>query len=109
MSKTSCSRDFYKDFPVESGFGRLSISLMQCEDDNPPVRETPSVKTLYDIKWIIEKPWSELETFKSATTGKQVRRLRYVLQMSPSGASLDFVILVDGVRQGAENAQVKFE
>lgn len=49
-----------------------------------------------------------MPSFKSKKTGKQLRRLYFDLEMIPSGASVEFVVYVEGRRQGAQNVKTNF-
>ncbi|KUI73911.1 hypothetical protein VM1G_09601 [Cytospora mali] len=87
----------------------IQLFLYQCEDLVAPPHITPNVKRLCTINCNFSVNWSDLPAIRSKKTGELLRRLSFDLEMIPSGASVEFVVYVDGVKQGEQNVQVQFQ
>ncbi|KAK3946034.1 hypothetical protein QBC46DRAFT_370658 [Diplogelasinospora grovesii] len=87
--------------------GTCSVHLYQCEDEVPPTRYTPSVRTLGKFSSDLDVEYSDLPDFKSKT-GVMMKKLEFELELVPSGASVKFVLYVDGRKQRGESAQIRF-
>jgi len=85
--------------------GSLSIDLYECEEIAPPSRQEPSVRKVGMICCNLAVEYSDLRNFKSKT-GIAMKKLEYELELVPSGASIDFVVYVDGVKQPGKSAKV---
>ena len=83
------------------------MQLFQCEDAVPPTRKTSSVTKLGRIN-CTDVPESSLESYQNLK-GKNFSRVNFEVRMVPSGASVEFAVLVDGQILGAENAVIRFE
>ncbi|KUI58335.1 hypothetical protein VP1G_05585 [Cytospora mali] len=110
ISKTNTVRHaFSQVFHHESQIHSVRLSLNQCEDLVAPPRVTPNVTKLCAINCKLSVKWSDIPTFRSKKTGQELRRLSFDLEMIPSGATVEFVIYVDGIKQGAQNVQIQFQ
>lgn len=87
--------------------GTLEIYLYQCEDEEPPTRYTSSVQTLGELKCDLDIQYSELPDFRSMT-GVMMKRLAFEIELVPTGASVEFVLYINGRKQGSESAELRF-
>lgn len=103
---------FYQLFSSEDAYYEASsefkAKVKQCDDDTPPSRNTSKVKDLCTITVKLDVPYEALEDFYGAQ-GKMLKKLDYTVEMVPSGASIDFAVLYDGIKLGSQNARVEFE
>jgi hypothetical protein len=60
------------------------------------------------ISFTVDTPFKSLKEYTNSW-GEKYRKLSYEVEMVPSGASLDFVVYVNGKRQGAQNVAVSFK
>jgi hypothetical protein len=86
----------------------ISMDIYQCEAEPAPTRMLEDVRKLCSITCNLRVDFSTLQKFPS-----QNGHMYYVLQfevemVSGGGNSVEFSILVDGVRQGKQNVQVDF-
>jgi hypothetical protein len=98
---------WYMFYEREQFNGTCSVDLYQCEDEVPPTRCTPSVRTLGKLSCGLDVEYSDLPDFKSKT-GVMMKKLEFELELVPSGASVEFVLYVDGRKQGSERAKIRF-
>lgn len=66
------------------------------------------MKPLGDVNCKLDIPFSALEDWKSPT-GEKMKKMLFEVEMIPSGASVEFVVYIDGRKQGAQNANVRFQ
>jgi hypothetical protein len=66
------------------------------------------VKNLGDINCKLDVPFSALKDFTSVT-GEKLKKMKFEVEMVPSGASVEFTVYIDGRRQGRQNANVHFQ
>jgi hypothetical protein len=66
------------------------------------------VKGLCKIDCSLDIPFSALEDW-TGTYGQKLKKMTYEVEMIPSGASVEFVVYIDGRRQGGQNANVHFQ
>lgn len=85
----------------------LSLELYQCEDEVPPTRYIHSVQRLGTLCCDLDVQYADLPDFKSKT-GVKMKKLAYKVEMVPSGASIEFVLYVDGRKQGSQGAKIHF-
>lgn len=85
----------------------LSAKVFVSEVDNAPNRMTVDVMELCEIKVKLDIPYHSLPKHKSSF-GKKYRRITYDIEMSFCGGSLKFEVIVNGVRQPAQNVEVAF-
>ena len=86
----------------------MIVSIYQCEDDDPPTRITTSVKKLVVVKYMLDTPYSSLNDYVN-TNGKKIKKLSYVIEMVPSGASTEFRVVYKGEQLGSHNVTIEFQ
>ena len=86
----------------------MAQSIYQCEDDDPPTRLTRSVKKLCVFKYTLDVAYSSLKDYININ-GEKMKKLRYVLEMIPSGASNEFRIFYKGEKLGSHNVSTEFQ
>ncbi|KAI0139600.1 actin-like ATPase domain-containing protein [Hypoxylon sp. NC0597] len=103
---------YYRLFRSEDHFeeaaNRFEYEIRQCDDDVPPSRFNDRIKNLCTITLELDVPYESLEDFISAE-GKMMKKFNFVVEMVPSGASIDFSILYQGIKLGSQNAKIEFE
>ncbi|KAL4917369.1 hypothetical protein BDW62DRAFT_183956 [Aspergillus aurantiobrunneus] len=99
--------NFYRLYRKDFG-GFFAVELFECEDHDPPSRAEKSVTPHCTIDCTLDVPFESLEDFTSAETGSRMKKLSFDLEMVPSGATVQFVVYIDGRRQGSQNANVRF-
>ncbi|KAJ8113599.1 hypothetical protein ONZ43_g5118 [Nemania bipapillata] len=104
--------DFYKSYASETAYqaraGEVTIEIKQCFDDTAPARLTDKVGDLCTITIKHDVAYEELADFHS-DTGKKLKKFNYVVEMIPSGASMDFAIIYNDIKLGSQNAKIQFE
>ncbi|KAH8647092.1 hypothetical protein BGZ60DRAFT_521403 [Tricladium varicosporioides] len=105
--KDPVRKSYYRTYRKDFG-GTWEVSLLQCEEVTAPTRKTAEVKTSCTISCTLDKPFSSLQDFVNER-GEKMKKLSFEVEMVPSGASLEFVVYIDGRRQGAQNASVHFQ
>jgi hypothetical protein len=83
----------------------------QCEDKVAPPTYTDAVKPLCTITCRTKKRFEDLPDLVDSK-GKGVsgkKKLKYWVEMVPSGSSVDFGISIDGERQGSQTVNIEFE
>ncbi|KAI1407357.1 actin-like ATPase domain-containing protein [Hypoxylon sp. FL1857] len=105
-------RSYYQLFRSKDDFdesaNRFDSEILQCDDDVPPSRFNDRIKSLCTITVELDVPYELLEDFTSAE-GKRMKRFNFDVEMVPSGASIDFAILYQGIKLGSQNAKIEFE
>lgn len=99
-------KSYYGTYRSDFG-GSSSLFLQQCDELNPPTRKTADVKNLCTIDFTVDTPYWQLPDYTNPK-GEVLKRLEFEIEMTPSGASLEFAVLVNGKRQGAQNVAVNF-
>lgn len=100
------SHSYYRTYRKDFG-GKFQVHIYQCEDERAPERKTKSVTKMCTIDCKLDVPFSSLPTIKNSS-GERLKKMDFEVQMVPSGASVEFTVYIDGRRQGAQNAAVKF-
>lgn len=85
-----------------------TVSIYQCEDDVPPTRVTTSVKKLCTFNYTLDVAYSSREDYINPN-GKKIKKLSYVIEMIPSGASTEFRVLYKGEQLGSHNVTTEFQ
>ena len=106
--KEPVRKSYYLTYQNDFG-GSFSVTMLQCDDKVAPVRKTKSVIRLCKIDCTIDVPFSQLDDGVNQKTGKKIKKLNFDLEMVPSGASVEFVVYVNGKRQGSQNAAISFQ
>ena len=86
----------------------MEDTIYHCEDDDPPTRITRSVKKLCVVKSTLDVGYSSLEDYINVKGGKK-KKLNYVIEMIPSGASNEFRVLYEGETLGSHNVSTVFQ
>jgi hypothetical protein len=86
--------------------GTFSVDLYECEAEVPPTRCTSTVRKVGEISCDLTVKYSDLRNFKSKT-GIRMKKLQYEIELVPSGASVEFVIYVDGIKQEGKCAKIR--
>lgn len=101
------SASWYRLYEEREFDGTLSVTLYQCEDEIPPTRNTRSVQKLGTLRCDLDVRYSELPDFESKS-GVKTKKLNFRIDLVPSGASVEFVLYVDGRKQGSQSAKIRF-
>ncbi|KAL3474035.1 hypothetical protein BJX99DRAFT_232290 [Aspergillus californicus] len=99
--------NFYRLYRKDFG-GQFQVELYECEDHSAPTRLEKSVVRHCKIDCVMDVPFESLDDFVSAETGSRMKKMSFDLEMVPSGATVQFVVYIDGRRQGSQNANVRF-
>jgi hypothetical protein len=103
------SRSWVRYYDSASDYNhKLNLAIYQCNDDKPPSRLIESVKPFCEASFKIETPYIGLADHVT-TGGNHVKMLEFDIQMIPSGASIEFVVLHKGKRVGSQSIDIKFE
>ncbi|KAI1204683.1 uncharacterized protein F4807DRAFT_454509 [Annulohypoxylon truncatum] len=105
-TKDTVSESFYRIFEKDFD-GSLTVNIKYCDEQIAPSRETNSVKHMCSIKGDVGIPFSKLKDWQNPE-GKTLKRLDFVIEMVPSGASLEFNVRVEGRKMGASKVEVSF-
>jgi hypothetical protein len=108
VSKKDPFRNAYYRIYREDFGGSFTVDILQCEDMDPPKRKSSNVSTLCTINCTLDIPFSSLPDFINPS-GEKFKKMSYVVEMVPSGATIEFVVYIDGRRQGTQNASIRFE
>jgi hypothetical protein len=79
--------------------------IHSCENDVPPTRHAPGIKKTAVIP--IKLLASQLPNFKGED-GNEYKRMSYAIEMTVIGTALEFSLVLDGKRMGAQNVEVEF-
>ncbi|KAL2846179.1 hypothetical protein BJY01DRAFT_263382 [Aspergillus pseudoustus] len=99
--------NFYRLYKKDFG-GSFAVELFECEEHSAPSRLDRNVVRHCKIDCTLDVPFEALEDFTSAETGSRMKKMSFDLEMVPSGATVQFVVYIDGRRQGSQNANVRF-
>ncbi|EEU41915.1 uncharacterized protein NECHADRAFT_50859 [Fusarium vanettenii 77-13-4] len=107
-TKEPVSHPWYVLYETDSNFdGTFKVAISQCQEDMPPTRRNDSVKTWVTINCSIDTPfWGLKDHWNKA--GIRVKRIDYHVEMVPSGASIEFAVVVDGKKVGKSQFQAHF-
>ncbi|KAI0970582.1 hypothetical protein F4678DRAFT_479977 [Xylaria arbuscula] len=97
---------WYKFLREEQFDGTLSTPLFQCDDEVPPKRLVSNVQKIGTLFCTLDVQYSDLPDFKKK---KGVKRLKFEIEMVPSGASLEFSLYIDGRKQGTTSVEMGVE
>lgn len=86
----------------------MSLDLVECERPDAPTRKTPAVTPLCTLSFKVDLEREELQEFTNSNCASY-HKLSFEVEMIPAGASVEFVVYVDGRKQGARNVNVRFE
>ena len=89
-----------------SDYYPLTANIFTCNDQEPPTRQTSSVRQGSEIKSESYIDISNLRVFKG-TDGKSYKRIDFAIEMTVIGAALEFALMYQGKRIG--HSQVKAE
>ncbi|KAL2670672.1 hypothetical protein Neosp_014461 [[Neocosmospora] mangrovei] len=107
-TKAPVSREWLRLYETDSSFdGTFEVAICQCQEDTPPTRQNDSVKTWATIECSIDTPFWGLEDHWNKA-GVRVKKLEYHLEMVPSGASIEFTVVVNGKKVGKSQFQTRF-
>ena len=101
------SASWYRLYEEWEFDGTLSVALYQCEDEVPPTRNIRSVQRLGTLRCDLDVQYSDLPDFESKN-GAKTKKLSYTIDLVPSGASFEFVLYLDGRKQGSQSAKIHF-
>lgn len=106
---TPMTHSWRKTYAAEELFDPVQkFTIYQCEDDDPPVRITASVKALCNINANFNISFDQLKD-RTGKTGKKYKKLGYEIEMIPSGASNEFNVMYKGRKLGSHNARIEFQ
>lgn len=101
-------KDWFRKFANEKEFDQnLQICIYQCEDDDPLTRLAQGVNYLCDIEFTTHVAYSSLKDW--TVNGKKLKRLDYVVEMLPSGASNEFRVIYKGKALGSQDVKTEFQ
>ncbi|KAI1809459.1 hypothetical protein GGS20DRAFT_297535 [Poronia punctata] len=107
VSKIKPKRLSWQQLWKEDEFdGMLTIRIFQCAGQNPPTRKTSSVRKLGSVVCKLDVKFSELPDFESKT-GVMMKELNFELESVPSGASVEFMVYVDGRKQSCVSTKIR--
>jgi hypothetical protein len=86
----------------------FDVDLYQSAVENAPTRKTREVERLCIITCLCETPYDQLPIFTNACK-ETFRRLSYDVEMTSTGASLDWAVYIDGKKQGQKNVEVQYD
>ncbi|KAH6859112.1 hypothetical protein BKA58DRAFT_473205 [Alternaria rosae] len=98
---------FYKLHRTDPGRD-LTIEFFQCHDRDAPTRRTSSVVPLCALNCTIDKPFSEWDDFVNSK-GEVMKKFDYMVEMTPSGAAVEFVVYHGQKKLGTQNMKVLFQ
>ncbi|KAK0371652.1 hypothetical protein CLIM01_11003, partial [Colletotrichum limetticola] len=98
---------YYEIYKEDVG-GRFSVGICECDAAEVPDRRTFQVNDLCYIDCKLDVPFSKLPDIMTID-GTMAKKMTYVVEMIPSGASVEFAVYIDGRKQGSHNASVRFE
>lgn len=98
---------FYRLYEEQEFDGTLSIVLYQCDKELPPSRKDSSVRELGTLRCNLDVQFWELQDYWSQRA-ERVKKLEFEIELAPSGASVEFVLYVNGRKQTGENGKVRF-
>ncbi|KAI8713422.1 hypothetical protein NCS52_01286900 [Fusarium sp. LHS14.1] len=107
-TKAPVSHPWWLLYETDGGFGgTFIVTISQCQEDTPPTRQNDSAKTWATIQCSIDTPFWGLEDHWNKA-GVRVKKLEYHLEMVPSGASIEFAVVVNGKKMGKSQFQTRF-
>jgi len=99
------TREFYTIVNLEDT--NISATMIQCDSSSPPQRCDESVTTLDNINaTLTPTALANATGILSKSTGKVMRKVEYVLEMVPSGATVEFQVRIKGEDHVAWKADV---
>ncbi|KAH7324239.1 hypothetical protein B0I35DRAFT_449279 [Stachybotrys elegans] len=98
---------WYRTYRSDPGHS-ITEWIYECDEQKPPSRGTDSVNYMCSITWKPTLPFSKWKDFKNPK-GEMLKRVNYVIEMIPSGATLEFNVYVDGQKMGASSVAVNFQ
>ena len=98
---------WYRLFEEKDFTGTYSTDLYECEAEVPPTRYTSTVRKVGQLSCDLTVKYSDLRNFKSKT-GVMMKKLEFEIELVPSGASVEFVVYVDGIKQQGKSAKIRF-
>ncbi|KAI9149948.1 Heat shock 70 kDa protein 12B [Paramyrothecium foliicola] len=105
VSKKNPVRDSYYELHKRDPGLSLQVDLQTCEDEYPPTRKTASVKQLCFIESTRDVAFKSLPDYVN-DQGERFKKLSYEIEMTPSGATLDFQIYIDGRKQQSKDTNI---
>ncbi|KAM6516180.1 hypothetical protein FALCPG4_014371 [Fusarium falciforme] len=107
-TKAPVSHSWHVLYETNSSFdGTIKVTICQCQEDTPPMRKNDSVETWATIECSIDTPFWGLKDHRNKA-GIRVKRLDYHVEMVPSGASIEFAVVVNGKKVGKSQFQTRF-
>ncbi|KAJ2997102.1 hypothetical protein NUW58_g769 [Xylaria curta] len=88
--------------------GTLRLTLFECDERIPPSRKSSNVKPVGTLCCKLDIQYSDLPEFDSKAGGV-VKILQYEIELVPSGASIEFVLYVDGRKQGGQSVKIRLK
>ena len=58
--------------------------------------------------WDLDVPYDELEDYK-APSGASLKNVKYDIEMTPAGATVEFAVRFEGEKLGSEYASIDFQ
>ncbi|KAI3549532.1 hypothetical protein CSPX01_02183 [Colletotrichum filicis] len=98
---------YYEIYKEDVG-GHFSVGICECDAAEVPDRRTFQVNDFCYIDCKLDAPFSSLPDIMTID-GTMAKKMTYVVEMIPSGASVEFTVYIDGRKQGSHNACVRFE
>ncbi|KAK1707739.1 uncharacterized protein BDZ83DRAFT_174787 [Colletotrichum acutatum] len=98
---------YYEIYKKDVG-GHFSVGICECDAVEVPDRRTFQVNDFCYIDCKLDVPFSSLPDIMTID-GTMAKKMTYVVEMIPSGASVEFAVYINGRKQGSHNACVRFE
>ncbi|KAI8655978.1 hypothetical protein NCS55_01251700 [Fusarium keratoplasticum] len=107
-TKDPVSHPFWNMYKTTNSFdGTSQVTICQCHEDTPPTRENSTVERWATIKCSVNVPFRDLEDYRNKA-GIRVKKLEFHVEMVPSGASIEFAVVVNGKKVGQSQFQTHF-
>lgn len=101
-------RPWYRLFEESEFHGTLAFTIYHCDAVLAPIRRTTSVRTLGKLYIELDVEYSDLPDFVNKN-GLKLKRLDYETEWIVSGASVEFVVYINGRKQGSESVKICYE
>ncbi|KAJ5196017.1 hypothetical protein N7449_006496 [Penicillium cf. viridicatum] len=87
----------------------LNFQIFQCESEHPPKYKTHLVTLHSTIEFQLGNFGYSAWEVHTASNGRRFKKLCYILEMVPSGASTEISVWIEGQRLGSKYISVQFD
>ncbi|RSM15432.1 hypothetical protein CDV31_005025 [Fusarium ambrosium] len=108
-TKAPVSHSWHRLYQTNDDFEEtFDVAIYQCQEDTPPTRKNDTVNVWATIQCSLDVPfWGLKDHWNKA--GVKVKRMDFNVEMVPSGASIEFAVIVNGKRVSQSGVQVQFQ